>query len=293
MAYRLIAFKRCIAKGIESIVAKRLAWIAEGFRLLPPEHAGGRRGQLAQEVVSYIVNSIKRQFRAGNFVVGVGLDVAKAFPSVGVDKLVDDLREMAFLPKVLQFVRAFMVGRSCRLQFEGTVSEPLAWESGLLQGSTLSPILFLLYNVDLIRLAKAPSSCGFGWIDNVNILAWGPSVPAAIAAAQVLVPALKAWSNSHKFAFEPDKTSVTIFHPPQRPPPPNPPAVVLRGTELTFSLSLSLLDTELDSTLSFSAHQARCAAKAATAMTGASLLSKARWGLKPGLVRQLVRAIVE
>ncbi|GAA5823383.1 hypothetical protein JCM11251_007587, partial [Rhodosporidiobolus azoricus] len=190
-AYRLITFERCIAKGIESIVAKRLAYIAESFGLLPPEHAGGRRGRSAQDVVSCIVDSIRRQFWTGNFVVGIALDVAKAFPSVGVDKLVDNLCGMAFPPEVLTFVRAFMVGWSCWLQFEGTVSKPLAWESGLPQGSPLSPILFLLYNVDLIHLAKTPSSCGFGWIDDVNILAWGRQSPPRSLLPKPSSPPLK------------------------------------------------------------------------------------------------------
>ncbi|GAA5846222.1 hypothetical protein JCM11251_005781 [Rhodosporidiobolus azoricus] len=169
----------------------------------------------------------------------------------------------------------------------------LLWESGLPQGSPLSPILFLLYNVALLRHTNMPSSCGFGWVDDVNLLAWGPSVPAAVAAAQALIPALEEWSDSHHSAFEPDKTTVTIFHPPHRRLPPNPPPVILRGQPLTFSSSLTLLGTELDSTLSFAAHQARCAAKAATAMTGVLLLSKAKGGLKPAYVRQLVRAVVE
>ncbi|GAA5846415.1 hypothetical protein JCM11251_006753, partial [Rhodosporidiobolus azoricus] len=292
-AYRLIAFERCVAKGIEAIAAKRFAYLAEVHGLLPPEHAGGRRGRSAQDVVACVVDTIKRQFRSGHVVVGVALDVAKAFPSVWVEKLVADLQDMGFPPEARRFVRSFMEERWCRLHFEGTVSELLAWESGLPQGSPLSPILFILYSPALLRIASSPRSTAFGWIDDVNILAWGPSVPDAVAAVQTLLPQLEAWSDSHRSAFEPDKTFVTIFHPPQRRLPVNPPHAVLRGEALTFSPSLTLLGTKLDFTLSFSGHQARCAAKAATALSGVRLLSKAKAGLKPTFVRQLVRAVVE
>ncbi|GAA5847494.1 hypothetical protein JCM11251_002448, partial [Rhodosporidiobolus azoricus] len=148
-AYRLIAFKRCVAKGLESIVARRFEYLAEVFQLLPPEHAGGRRGRSAQDVVACVVDMIQRQ------------------------------------------------------------------------GSPLSPILFILYNAALLHAANTPCSCGFGWIDAVNVLAWGPSVRAGVAAAQALIPRLEDWSDTHRSAFEPEKTSVTIFHPAHRCIPPN------------------------------------------------------------------------
>ncbi|GAA5847437.1 hypothetical protein JCM11251_002275, partial [Rhodosporidiobolus azoricus] len=224
----------CIAKDVKSVAASRFAYLAEAFDVLPPEHAGGRRGRSAQDVVACILDTIKRQFRSGNVVVGAALNVAKAFPSVQVNKLVSNLHEMGFPPKAPRFVRSFMEERVCRLHFEGTVSELLEWESGLPQGSPLYPILSPLHNVALLRCADTSLSRGFGWVDDINILAWGPSVPAAVAAAQALVPALEEWSDSHGSAFEPKKTTVTIFHLPHRRLPPNPPPVVLRGQQLTI-----------------------------------------------------------
>ncbi|GAA5846897.1 hypothetical protein JCM11251_007136 [Rhodosporidiobolus azoricus] len=186
-----------------------------------------------------------------------------------------------------------MEERWCQLHFKGTVSELLKWESGLLQGLPLSPILFILYNAALLWIAKTPSSCGFGWTNNINILAWGPSVLAAGAAVQAFVPHLKAWSDSHSCAFEPDKTSVTIFHSPQRRLPPTTHRLSCKAHHSRSCPPLSLLGTKLDATLSFSTHQAQCAAKAATATSGVLLLSKASSGLKPVFVRQLVRAVME
>ncbi|GAA5838232.1 hypothetical protein JCM11251_003434 [Rhodosporidiobolus azoricus] len=292
-AYRLIAFERCIAKGVELIIANRLAYPSEEFQLLPPEYAGGRRGRSAQDVVACIVDAIKCQWRAGNFVVGLALDVAKAFPSVRVEKLVEDLQAMGLPAQVCCLVRSFMEERFCRLHFEGTVSDLLAWESGLPQGSPLSPILFLLYNSALINLAHTPSSRAFGWIDNVNVIAWGPSVAEAVAAAQSLVPEMEDWSRTHHSAFEPAKTTATVFRPPQRALPTLLPPIILGGESIAFSPSLTLLGTELDETLSFRGHQAQCAAKAATAVTGVALLSRAKGGLRPILVRSLVKAVVE
>ena len=48
------------------------------------------------------------------------------------------------------------------------------------QGSLLSPILFLLYNVELVRIYSKPKSgaIALGFIDNINILVYSKSTEA-------------------------------------------------------------------------------------------------------------------
>ncbi|GAA5920686.1 hypothetical protein JCM6882_006532, partial [Rhodosporidiobolus microsporus] len=118
----------------------------------------------------------------------------------------------------------------------------------------LSPILFLLYNAALLLLARTPSSCGFGWVDDLNLLVWGNTVEEAVAAAQELVPGLEEWSDSHFSAFEPSKTLVTIFTPRNTKLPSPLPHIILRGVELAYSPSLTMLGTILDEHLTFAVH---------------------------------------
>ncbi|GAA6016977.1 hypothetical protein JCM10207_007870, partial [Rhodosporidiobolus poonsookiae] len=285
-AYRLICFERCIAKLLEAVVARRLAYLADAAALLPVEHVGGRKGRSAVDAVACFVDEIKRQWRAGNVCVGVALDVSQAFPSVRVERLMRELEE-AGLP------RSFMTERTCQLRFEGVLGEGIEWRSGLPQGSPLSPILFLLYNRRLIAASRTESSVAYGWIDDVNLLAWGKTVSEAVAAAQAVVPALEGWSEAYQSAFEPAKTFVTLFSPRSRRLPPDPlPPVVLGGVPLAYSPSLVMLGTTLNSRLTFREHVARCVAKASTAAAGVRLLAGAKAGLAPKYVRRLVEAVV-
>ena len=50
--------------------------------------------------------------------------------------------------------------------------------AGVLQGSPLSPILFLFYNADLLDLCcnLAARTIAIGFIDNINILVYRPSI---------------------------------------------------------------------------------------------------------------------
>ena len=47
---------------------------------------------------------------------------------------------------------------------------------GISQGSHLSPVLFLFYNAELLEICQreGESSC-VGFVDDANILVWGPS----------------------------------------------------------------------------------------------------------------------
>ncbi|GAA5846620.1 hypothetical protein JCM11251_008025, partial [Rhodosporidiobolus azoricus] len=78
------------------------------------------------------------------------------------------VRWTGFLPRAWQNASAVVL------------KKPKKDDYSLPPGSSLSPIFFLLYNAALLRLAHTPSSCGFGWIDNVNILAWGPAASQAV-----------------------------------------------------------------------------------------------------------------
>ncbi|GAA6058001.1 hypothetical protein NBRC10513_007309 [Rhodotorula toruloides] len=291
-AYRLIAFERCIAKALERIVAAHLAHLAESYELLSRLHFGGRRRRSAEDAVVCVVDEIKGQWRNGNAVVGLALDVSKAFLSVQTERLVTNLRARSLPRPAGDWICSFLSHRTCTLQLEGIVREPIEWTSGLPQGSPFSPILFLTYNSPLLDACATTSTCGFGWIDDVNMLAWGRTVDKAVSAMNRVIPRLEEWSDSHSSAFEPTKTEATIFLPPARELPDDPPPIILRGLQVKYTSTLTMLGAKLDSRLLFRDHIAACAARASASTTTITLLTRSKAGLAPKWARQLVVACV-
>ena len=289
-AYRLIAFERCVAKVLEAVVARRLSHLGERG-LWPVEHVGGRKGRSAEDAVVCFVDEIKRQQRHGNIVVGVALDVAKAFPSVRADVLDADLRKGGVPAAARRFIMSFMSGRTCKLVLEGVSTDALEWRSGLPQGSPLSPALFLTYNSALLRACRSASTMATGWIDDINLLGWGKSVSEAVNSINSRVPELEEWSRTHASAFEPTKTTAVVFRT-RRTVVGAAPPVVLCGVEVEWADELVMLGTRLDAGLSFDAHVRACATRAAQAIGGLGVLARANTGVRPAAARQLVRACV-
>ncbi|GAA5918194.1 hypothetical protein JCM8208_004211, partial [Rhodotorula glutinis] len=298
-AYRLIAFGRCVSKLLEAVVARRLSYMGE-HGLWPIEHVGGRRGRSAEDAVTCFVDEIQRQQRHGNIVVGVALDVAKAFPSVRTDVLLDDLRKGGVPRAARSWVESFMSARSCTLVLEGVSSEPVEWRSGLPQGSPLSPALFLTYNADLLRACRSNSTMATGWIDDINLLAWGKSVSSAVDALNARMSHLEKWSRTHHSAFEATKTTAVVFRPRRgtagartaAAAAAEAPPIVLDGVELAYADEMTMLGARIDAELTFDAHRRTCASRAAQAAGGVALLARARVGLSARHTRSMVRACV-
>ncbi len=79
----------------------------------------------------------------------VFLDFAKAFDSANHRFSLTKLRAYDIHDDIVSRVAAFLGNRSFRVAVNGCHSEVTAAESGVLQGSVLGPLLYLLYVKDL------------------------------------------------------------------------------------------------------------------------------------------------
>ena len=57
-AYRPISLLETISKGLEAVVARRLSYLAETYRLLPENHFGGRLQRSAEQALNLLVEKI-------------------------------------------------------------------------------------------------------------------------------------------------------------------------------------------------------------------------------------------
>ena len=68
--------------------------------------------------------------------------------------------------QIVKLVHSLLTGRTTKMHFNGIISIDINIETGVSQGSSLSPILFILYNTELLEISRAPD-LALGFIDDI------------------------------------------------------------------------------------------------------------------------------
>ena len=74
-SWRPIALLSCISKGLERIIARRIAWTALTHSVLSPQHGGALPKRSAMDLVACFTHDVETAFAAGNEITMVTMDV--------------------------------------------------------------------------------------------------------------------------------------------------------------------------------------------------------------------------
>ena len=153
-AYRIISLLNCLGKVLERILAKRLGDMAESGPLLHESQMGGRRQRSAVDTALLLTDCVERNKAKGHKTSAAFLDIKGAFDHVSKARLLGTLIKLRLPYSVVSWTRSFLEDRQIRLTFDGQIEELTKVDTGVPQGSPISPILFLIYIRDLFSDLK-------------------------------------------------------------------------------------------------------------------------------------------
>jgi len=165
-AYCPIALVDTISKVIESMVVELLSYIAELHQLIPPQCFGGRPGRTGEEAILILSEKIMNAWKERDTYSVIVMDVVSAFNNVHHKRLSHNLRKRKLPDFIVHWIESFLSDRYTQLCFSGVDSARITINAGVPQGSPISPILYLFYNVDLLEI---PGTDGLSWgfIDDI------------------------------------------------------------------------------------------------------------------------------
>ncbi|OAQ93892.1 reverse transcriptase [Purpureocillium lilacinum] len=287
-AWRPISLLSCLGKGLERLIARRLAWASIHYGVLQPQQIGALPKRSAVDLVAALIHDIEVALARGMVATLVTMDVQGAFDTVMRNRLILRLRQQGWPLNLVKWAASFMQARLAAVRFQDITTPPSPLECGLAQGFPASPILFALYIAPIYRLGNFGGR--FGYADDTAMLRVGYSLDETTALASRDMQELLAWGASNGVTFDPDKTEIMHF---SRKKDPARPLIFQNDTEIVPADSMRWLGLWLDRKLSFNTHVDEWTAKARRIANHLKALANTRQGPLPSAVRRAVKACIE
>ncbi|CAG4954921.1 unnamed protein product [Colias eurytheme] len=154
------------------------------------------------------IDYVASEMDLGNQVDTVYFDFKKAFDLVDNDILLQKLAASGFTPKLLKFFSSYLRDRSQFVRISGNESDNYYTRSGVSQGSTLGPTLFLLMINDLSSTVRAARCLMFA--DDLKLFLRVRNASDA-EVLQEDIDAIAQWSSTNHLPFNTDKCKVMTF----------------------------------------------------------------------------------
>lgn len=207
-AYRVISLLNCLGKALEKIFAQRLGYLAETTHLLHISQIGGRLKKSAVDACLLLLNKIQTEKAAKRKTSTLFLDVKGAFDHVSKDRLLGIMSELRLPSSLLSWVLSFLSKRQMKLQFDRQTEKFSPIETGIPQGSPVSPILFLIY---IRNMFKSSTVEFLSYIDDIALTVSSQSFKKNIEIMEREVQKLQDIGFQNAVSFDLEKTELIHF----------------------------------------------------------------------------------
>ena len=206
-SYRPISITSYIGKLLEKIIAARIIrfLIRKGYYDIDQE--GFTAGKNTVRYLNRLNLEIKTDLLDKKTVVGLFVDMEKAFDSVWKKGLIVKLAKLKIKGKLLHLIDSFLTSRMVKLNINGYQGDERECEAyGLPQGSALSPVLFKIYIMDILDdVSESPEIAIYKFADDGTIKISCETTQQCLTGLNSVISSLNRWTGRWRMVINCNK----------------------------------------------------------------------------------------
>ena len=145
----------------------RLSSFLETNNILYNKQFGFKKGHSTNHAIPKLVHDVFRAFDKKEYTLGIFIDLSKAFDTVDHHILLKKLVNYRVKNANIVWFKSYLSNRKQYVSYDGGKTDNKTITCGVLQGSILGPLLFLIYINDLSRASNILDSILFA--DDTNL----------------------------------------------------------------------------------------------------------------------------
>ena len=187
------------SKILERIIYRRVFNYLNDNNLLVRQQFGFRRGHSTDHALIKLIASIYDSFNQNKYTLGVFIDLSKAFDTVDHNIVIDRLNSCGIKHNSLKWFSSYLSNRKQFIQVGAIKTSSLDIICGVLQGSILEPLLFIIYVNDLCSVSKIFEPILFA--DDTNLFFSVKILKEHFCIANLDLNKVFKWFNKTKYTF--------------------------------------------------------------------------------------------
>ena len=284
--YRPISILPVFSKIFERLLYNRLYGFFLEQGVITNSQFGFRKNYSTEMALAYTIDKITSELDSGSSVVGLFLDLKKAFDTVHHDILLKKLNHYGIRGDALTLLENYLLNRNQAVKFNNQLSPLKSYHFGVPQGSILGPLFFLVYINDLKSCLR--STFPVLYADDTNIFISGRDIDTMTVLFNNDLASLGEWLRSNRLSLNLSKTHSMIFSTNR----------ALRDSTLSLLMNGAIIDTvktttflgvKIDNALTWSDHIAHVARKVSQSV---GIIKKASYILNRHTLLTLYKSLI-
>ena len=252
--WRPITILNSVGKLLEKIVHYQTCIYLQFHEILTEDQHGFRRNHSTSSAIFEFLKDIYENIRKKEVMGCVYIDYQKAFDTINHNILFSKLHLYGFSQNCIEWFKSYLTGRTqctkCNTEY---ISSPKAVTLGVPQGSTLGPLLFIIYVNDICHIRYKFDVKIKMYADDTVIYATGNDIETVRNTLQLCTNYVYNWCFINRLYMNMKKTKIMWFGADTKKID-SVDAVTIMDVPIEYVPSYHYLGIELDSLLSFDKH---------------------------------------